>query len=325
MPCLRINLSLFILLPSLASTATILNTVQVPTECKTCPYTLCPNKAAYSNSQSITLSCWTEGTNIVDDTTWLKSQDNCFVTQYDLLEYPGDYTTALPSCGDILPSYTRTTARTRYMTDCYFTPAVNEKRLAPKHYKYGIDLPLLCTAHNRSALMGRTTWFKTPSNCYVHETTLWDVEDADELDDCGPLPPGLTPDDHVPETTTTTSSVVAKQTGGVREKGSRTGTGTGIGKRWLYNTTIGEEYVNCTEKASVMPSQTRRVYEFGQAVVPQCATWGDSERGNGTGIIFLFTTDFSYVRDWETDPGLREDFYRENYYPPCEWFTDTES
>lgn len=224
------------------------------------------------------------------------------------------------------------------MTDCYFTPAVNEKRLAPKHYKYGIDLPLLCTAHNRSALMGRTTWFKTPSNCYVHETTLWDVEDADELDDCGPLPPGLTPDDHVPETTTTTSSVVAKQTGGVREKGSRTGTGTGIGKRWLYNTTIGEEYVNCTEKASVMPSQTRRVYEFGQAVVPQCATWGDSERGNGTGMyvmslfylvfflflfslfsvgevltiemnsIFLFTTDFSYVRDWETDPGLREDF-----------------
>jgi hypothetical protein len=40
--------------------------------------------------------------------------------------------------------------------------------------------------------------------------------------------------------------------------------------------------------------------------------------------IFLFTTDFCYVRDWETDPGLMEDLYRTMYFPHCERFTDTE-
>jgi hypothetical protein len=38
----------------------------VPTECKTCPYSLCPNKPW--NGANNTLTCWTEGTEIAGDT-----------------------------------------------------------------------------------------------------------------------------------------------------------------------------------------------------------------------------------------------------------------
>lgn len=40
----------------------------VETECKTCPYTLCTNKAFYGYDTQVTLTCWTEGTSIANDT-----------------------------------------------------------------------------------------------------------------------------------------------------------------------------------------------------------------------------------------------------------------
>jgi hypothetical protein len=33
----------------------------VVTECKTCPYSLCPNVAAYEYDDSLKLTCWTHG------------------------------------------------------------------------------------------------------------------------------------------------------------------------------------------------------------------------------------------------------------------------
>lgn len=38
----------------------------IQTECKTCPYELCTNTAAYLYEQDLTLTCWTRGDTIVD-------------------------------------------------------------------------------------------------------------------------------------------------------------------------------------------------------------------------------------------------------------------
>ena len=43
----------------------------VNTECKTCPYSLCTNKAAYDGSTGVTLLCWTRGT-VIDGDRLLK-------------------------------------------------------------------------------------------------------------------------------------------------------------------------------------------------------------------------------------------------------------
>jgi hypothetical protein len=49
--------------------ASINNTVEhgVNTECKTCPYTLCTNKAYYESDALVTVTCYTHGTVIDDD------------------------------------------------------------------------------------------------------------------------------------------------------------------------------------------------------------------------------------------------------------------
>lgn len=38
----------------------------IQTECKTCPYSLCPNQLAFDYGTEMTLTCWTYGDNIVD-------------------------------------------------------------------------------------------------------------------------------------------------------------------------------------------------------------------------------------------------------------------
>jgi hypothetical protein len=117
--------------------------------------------------------------------------------------------------------------------------------------------------------------------------------DEDELDDCGPVP-GRDPSNHDPppaESTTvnlastpTPSSIVKAPEVFSSERLDKRmicskNFKRDLSRRWLYNTTIGEEYVNCTSSASeVSPGRNNRVYEFGQKVIPQCATWGDSNR-----------------------------------------------
>lgn len=94
-------------------------------------------------------------------------------------------------------------------------------------------------------------------------------------------------------------------------------------RRFLYNTTIGEEYVNCTTTASIKPSRVKKVYEFGQHIIPQCGVvvYGDS----GDAHILLFTMDFCWVDDVDTDPQMLDVVLREKYFPHCEEFTDTVS
>ncbi len=44
----------------------------VETECKTCPYSLCTNKEFYTYETEVTLTCWTSGTDIGNDTYVLR-------------------------------------------------------------------------------------------------------------------------------------------------------------------------------------------------------------------------------------------------------------
>jgi hypothetical protein len=49
--------------------ADIPNKITIPTECKTCPYSVCTNRKIYdSYNSNMTLTCWAEGTEIVGDT-----------------------------------------------------------------------------------------------------------------------------------------------------------------------------------------------------------------------------------------------------------------
>jgi hypothetical protein len=69
---------------------------EVITECKTCPRSLCTNLDTYSQSYgAFNVTCWTRGTKIMSDDLWLKTDKGCFVTQYDVLEYPGDCTSTV--------------------------------------------------------------------------------------------------------------------------------------------------------------------------------------------------------------------------------------
>jgi hypothetical protein len=86
-------LPVVLLLASLANAEVkpyINTTTEIPTECKTCPRSLCPNKVAYTWDESFNVTCWTRGTKIMSDRLWLKSGDGCYVTQWDVIEYPGD-------------------------------------------------------------------------------------------------------------------------------------------------------------------------------------------------------------------------------------------
>ena len=78
--------------------------------------------------------------------TWLKTEDDCYVTQYDLKEYGGDYTVDLPYCGAIASDWTRLRGKTRYMSECFNTPYVLRKRI--KAYKNEVDLTLTCVTRN---------------------------------------------------------------------------------------------------------------------------------------------------------------------------------
>lgn len=51
-----------------AAAATVPSTVEegIQTECKTCPYSLCTNVAAYEYGHDMSLSCWTRGDTIVE-------------------------------------------------------------------------------------------------------------------------------------------------------------------------------------------------------------------------------------------------------------------
>jgi hypothetical protein len=69
----------------------IITQADIPTECKTCPHTLCPNVQNDDvDLGTFNVTCWAHGTKIMGDDLWLKTELGCYVTQYDVTEYDGD-------------------------------------------------------------------------------------------------------------------------------------------------------------------------------------------------------------------------------------------
>lgn len=120
----------------------------------------------------------------------------------------------------------------------------------------------------------------------------------DDLEDCGPLdtelPERLPPDTDMPTPTSSpllpqpTTTAISEATSLARPKSNHPRSfEKSLTRRFLYNTTIGEEYVNCTfaSNSTDRAHGIKRVYEFDQRIFPQCGTVDN-------GVIMLFTTDF---------------------------------
>jgi hypothetical protein len=137
--------------------------------------------------------------------------------------------------------------------------------------------------------------------------------DESDLDDCGPIEPYLQASDHLPEPTTSTAPNPSPTTVPTTQPPDQITTAVPVpfptpshatilrrapanlaprhelDRRLLWNTYIGEEYVNCTTGNSFTDRAhgIKRVYEYNQTVTPQCGTVvGENED------IMLFTTDF---------------------------------
>ncbi|KAI3395260.1 hypothetical protein diail_1613 [Diaporthe ilicicola] len=297
----------------------------INTECKTCPYSLCTNQLALDSGTETTLTCWTYGDSIVDSNIWLKTTDGCYITQWDLVEYAGDYTNTagFPYCGDVDPVYTTGPSATVYYTECNIIPGFVEKQDRIRMYKTEVDLTLTCSTDSGDDVIGNTRWYKTLSNCYVPEAQVEFVEPG--LDDCGPIPfmeakmRDPDPEPAAPEvaefpapSNTSTSSVQARDGDAPH--------GSSWKKRWLYLTQVGGDSANCTSEPS-SASEVQQELPFGNFLVIQCATWGT---GNETASIFLLTTNFCWVKDELADPQLIDDTIRSQRYPNCIDFVDTE-
>lgn len=141
----------------------------INTECKTCPYELCINAAAYDSSTDLTLTCWTRGETIVDTNLWYKTTDGCYVTEWDIIEgncksWSSSGSTSssrtvdtgvISYCGEVEETYTQGPSRTVFNTECNIVPDfVPELADHTKMYQPDIDLTLTCYTDDGSQVLG---------------------------------------------------------------------------------------------------------------------------------------------------------------------------
>lgn len=118
------------------------------------------------------------------------------------------------------------------------------------------------------------------------------------MEDCGPLDPrweGRWPPDEEPDQPASSKEapdlwITAGDSATESAlEGLSSENHNALHRRWLYNTDIGEEYVNCTNSSISADRATgvKRVYEYNETIYPQCGTYAPDTRE-----IMLFTTDF---------------------------------
>ncbi|PQE33927.1 NLP/P60 protein [Rutstroemia sp. NJR-2017a WRK4] len=267
----------------------------VETECKTCPYSLCTNKKFYEYDTQVTLVCWTSGTVIDGDSnasTWLRTTDDCYVTQYDLTDYADE--TDLSFCGpeSTEEHITYDSARTKYNTECNICDN-NSNCEVIKYIKYGTDITVTCWTDEGALVIDDSTWLKTTDNCYVAQIGLEDPADKSVLDNCGPV--GFVQVNYTyPEKVKQRSPSPVPVPKAEKE----------LEKRYLLNITVGEDYAACHSCANTTCEVERR-YPFNHEVIVQCYLDAGLPSPNSTyeEAYWYLTTDFCYVREldfWES-------------------------
>ncbi|KAF2276744.1 uncharacterized protein EI97DRAFT_320102 [Westerdykella ornata] len=272
----------------------IITAAEYNTECKTCPRSLCPNVLAYSTDDSFNATCWTRGTRIIDGNLWLKSEAGCYVTQYDVLEYDGDYTTDLKYCGKASEEWhiTEEDATIRYKAECRICPGISCDIVA--YLRQDTDVTLTCWTTEGQVVIDDPYWLKTTNNCYVSRKHLYSKPDITYLDNCGPIPL-LEIEKHNNENGT--SDVNKREAAPVPEP-------VELAPSYLINVTVGEEYAYCRSCAKKTCKAERR-YPFNAEVFLQCLVPPrPSDGANAT--YWSETTDFCYVENsdfWESPEG----------------------
>lgn len=273
------------------------------TECKTCPYSLCTNKLYYDGGDNLTTTCWTRGSKIVGDNLWLKTDSGCYVTQYDLVEYEGDYREDLEYCGRASEEehITEEDATLQYKSECQICPYLGCDIVA--YLPEETDVTLTCWTKEGQLVINDPIWLKTTDNCYVAQIGLHDKPDLTYLDSCGPIPTNLEIDTHNPSNTT--DQIAKRDT--LKQPDV-------MGPNYLINVTVGEDWAYCRSCAKES-CKVEKKYRFNTEVWLQCLV-------NNNGTWWSETTDFCYVKNsdfWESPEG---DNYR---FPLCEYFEDPDS
>ncbi|EMD60261.1 hypothetical protein GGP41_009651 [Bipolaris sorokiniana] len=287
------------------------------TECKTCPRSLCPNKLYYSGGDGLNATCWTHGTKIMGDNLWLKTEAGCYITQYDVLEYAGDYTTDLKYCGPAseVQKLTLQDAKLKYKTECRICPELSCDVVS--YLNENTELDLTCWYPDGQLIIDDPFWLKTTNNCYVARKNLYSKPDLAKLDDCGPVPfleilhhnnENGTSDVNKREPTPEPEPELVPAPIPKRE--------ADMNVMYLVNVTVGEEYAYC-RSCPKESCKIEKTFEFNNEVWLQCLKIVNNLPSEGPTEYWALTTDFCYMNRndfWEDPAG---DFYR---FPSCDRF-----
>ncbi|SPO06058.1 uncharacterized protein DNG_08747 [Cephalotrichum gorgonifer] len=283
-------------------------TVEHTSFCRTCPYNICTHTITMG-ADTYQLTCWASGDLVGDTKVWLKTAEGCFVPEYDLVEYEGDYVAELEFCGDTPLVVTHEPAIVRYLSECKWGYSTSRESI--KYYGRDADITVTCWAEGE-AIMNDHYWYKTLDYCWVSGSGLWNTPDRDNLQWCGPDFGYRLNESDLP-----------LDTGGAKptdiwndedDEDEDEDDDEGLARRWLQPEQIGEEYAGCYTCPSSVTNETchlETVYEFNQTVVSQCVT-----RDANSSTQWMYTTDWCYVNstDFWVPPY---DNYR---YPRCEYF-----
>jgi hypothetical protein len=291
---------------------TVNGTVEYATTCKKCPYLLCANIEAPWYDEVLTFTCYTEGELIDDNDLWLKTTSNCYVAEYDLIEYAGDYTQELEYCGEVELDITEQDATVRYLSEGKWGYDTSSESL--EYYGRDEDVTLTCWTDGAD-VNGNGYWYKTTDNCHISGSGLWEQPDHSELDNCGPEP-GPRPNE-------------TRRGLEVDERDIKTKESGELNRRWLQPEIIGEEYAPCYTCPTPDTNSTcyvKKTYEFNDTVVSQCLSSQDYVYPNGSTAYFhwMLTTDWCYVEGfffW-VPPWDNYRYPRCEYWSPDDFWTD---
>jgi hypothetical protein len=226
---------------------------------------------------------------------WLRTDQSCYITQYDITSNSTSYTASLPYCGPSSEheSLTLSPATIRYKAECRICPEIDcdVRSYLPEE----TDVDLTCWTKEGQVVIDDPYWMKTTNNCYVPQKHLWSKPDVEDLDWCGPIPL-LEMANHWNENGTSEIDATAEAQEvdkrlPIPEPGD-------LVPSYLINVTVGEDFANCHSEPDAS-SRIEKRYVFNQEVWLQCIT----ER-NGT--YWSETIDFCYVDSkdfWESPEG----------------------